>query len=245
MAEIELDLSICIVASPGAKALHGLLRTIHETADPVGFEILVAEVAESGAMALADEFPNLLVVRLLGLSRLAALNRLLSLSRGRYCAFVDNDLLLQPGCLKRLIDFMDDNPDVGLISPRIKDLYGQTESSCHAFPPLLRLAGIPFPVPPPRLQTATVEVDWCRGGFHLLRRELLEEIGPLDEGCADLADLDLYWRARRQGWHNFYLFEAEAVHAQASRAQLGLDHPPPWPERLMVGLRFLKKRLLA
>lgn len=239
--EIELDLSLCTVAGRQPKGVAGLLKTVQETADPVGFEALLAEVEESGATALADQFPGLLVVRLLGLTRLAALNRLLGLSRGRYVALVDDDLLVQPGCLKRLVDFMDDNPDVGLVSPRVIDLYGRTEATCHAFPRLLPMAGLPLPLPPPRPLTTTAEVGWCGGGFHLLRRELLEEIGTLDETLAGLAELDLYWRARQQGWHNFYCHEATVVHARAHR----LTASSPWPGQLRTCLRFLKKRLLS
>lgn len=236
--EIELDLSLCSVAGRQPKGVAGLLKTVRETADPVGYETLVAEVEESGAAALADQFPGLLVARLLGLTRLAALNRLLGLSRGRYVALVDDDLLIQPGCLKRLVDFMDDNPDVGLVAPRVIDLYGRTEATCHAFPRLLPVAGLPLPLPPPRALTATAEVGWCGGGFHLLRREVLEEIGPLDETLAGLAELDLYWRARQQGWHNFYCHEAIVVHSRAVRR----TSPAPGPGQLKTCLRFLKKR---
>ena len=245
MVEIELDLSLCTVAGRQLKGVAGLLRSVQETADPVGVETLVAEVEESGATALADEFPGLTVVRLFGLSRLAALNRLLDLSQGRYSALVDDDLLVQPECLARLIDFMDDNPDVGMVSPRIIDLYGQAEASCHDFPLLFKLAALPLPLAPPKLLTTTSEVDWCGGGFLLLRRELLEEIGPLDEACARLAELDLAWRSRQQGWHNSYCAEATVVHSRAGRAHPGGPGTPSWPEGLKAFPGFLKKRLLG
>jgi len=242
--ESDIDLSLCTVAGRQPQALRGMLRSVYETADPVGFECLVAETGESGAAALVDEFPGLLVVGLAGLSRAAAHNHLLRLCRGRYAALVDPDLLVQPGCLHQLVVFMDDNPEVGLVAPRIIDAYGRTEPSCRAFPRLLRASGLPLLFPPPRLRTRTEEVDWCLGGFHLLRPELTEEIGLLDEACAGLAELDLYWRARRKGWHRTYLFEAVAIHANPGRYHARLARGPAWPERLRVGLRFLKKHLL-
>lgn len=243
--EIELDLSLCVVAGSQSQPLRRLLRTVHETTDQLGFECLVAETEESGAAALVDEFPGLLVVRLVGITRLAAANHLLRLSRGRYAALLDPDLQLRPHCLHRLVEFMDATPEVGLIAPRIIDAYGRTEASCHAFPRLLAWAGIPLLTPPPRLHTETCEVEWCVSGLHLLRPELLEELGGLDAACGHLAELDLYWRARRQGWHRVYLFEAEAVHANPGRYRPGVSAPPAWPEQVRVGLRFLKKQLLA
>jgi hypothetical protein len=247
LVEIELDLSLCVVAGKQTRSLRRLLQTLHATTDQLGFECLVAETRAGGTAALAalvDEFPGLMVVRLLGLTPLAAMNHLLRLSRGRYAALVDADLQLQPHCLHRLVRYMDDNPDVGLISPRIIDAYGKTEPSCHAFPLFLPLTGIPFPCPPPRLEPKTTEVAWCRSGLHLLRPELTEELGGLDAACGHLAELDLYWRARRLGWHRVYLCEAEAVHANPGRYRPEVGMSPAWPEQLRVGLRFLKKHLL-
>lgn len=239
---IELDLSLCTVAGHDLKVLRRLLETVYATADPVSFEVVVAEVGESGAAALADDFPGLLVARLAGQSPLAAANHGMALGRGRYLALVDADLQLQSGCLPRLITFMDDNPEVGLVSPRIIDAAGLTEPSCHDFPRLLGAFGLPLPVPHGRVQGKTTEVDWCRAGFHLLRRELMDEVGLFDAGCATLAELDLYWRARRQGWHRHYLYEAVAVQANPGGYHPELVVPPVWPSRIRDGLCFLKKR---
>jgi len=240
--DIELDLTVCTVAGRDLKDLRGLLETVYATAGPVAFEVIVAEVGESGAATLADDFPGLLVARLEGRTPLAAANHALALGRGRYIALVDADLQLQPDCLQRLITFMDDNPDVGLASPRIIDTAGNTEPSCHDFPKLLEGLGLPLPVPRGRLQGKSAEADWCRAGFHLLRRELLDEIGLFDAGCATLAELDLYWRARRQGWHSHYVFEAMAVHATPDRDHPELTVTPAWPALMGDGLCFLKKR---
>ena len=242
MAEIEFDLSICTVAGREVKELRRLLETIYSTADPVGFEVIVAEVKESGAALLADDFPGLLVARFAGLSPLAAANRAMALGQGRYTALVDPGLQIQSGCLERLIDFMDDNPDVGLASPRIINADGQTEPTCHAFPWLLGVSGLPLPLPCGQFRKETTEVDWCRRGFYLLRRELIEEIGLLDANCGTLAELDLYWRSRRHGWHNYYVLEAVAVHANPGRYHRGLTVTPPWPKRLREGGCFLKRR---
>ncbi len=243
--EIELDLSLCTVAERQSKGLRGLLASVYATAFPVAFEVIVAEIGESGSAALVDDFPGLLVARLTGCSWLAAANHALSLGRGRYTALVDADLLVQPGCLERLVGFMDDNPDVGLASPRILDAYGKTEPSCHPFPRLLRGVGLPLPATYGLRPAATAEVDWCRAGLHLLRRELIEEIGLLDEHCAGLAELDLYWRAKRQGWHNYAVYEAVVVHANPGRYHPELAEKTAWPERLREGLSFLKRRWLG
>lgn len=245
MAEIELDLSVCTVAGGKTQGLRHLLDTVYTTAYPLAFEVIVAEVGETGAALLADDFPRLLVARLTGRSPLAAANHALALSRGRYIALVDADVQVQPDCLQRLVEFMDDNPEVGLAAPRIFDAYGKTEPTCHDFPKLLGPCGLPWPLTGGWPGTKTTEVDWCRSGLHLLRRELLEEIGFLDEICGSLSEVDLYWRARQKGWHRSYLFEAVAVHANPIRYRPELTVAPDWPERFREGFCFLKRRWLG
>jgi len=176
---------------------------------------------------------------------ITAANHIMRLTRGRYLAFIDVDVVIRPGCLLRLLEFMDENPDVGGVGPRIIDAYGSTEASVCAFPSLLKMMGLPLPRQKPRVLPATGEVDWLWGGGHLLRRELGEEIGLFEEACGDWAELDLYWRAKQQGWHCAYVFEALALHANPSRYH---------PERALAGswlrfakemFHFLKKRYLS
>jgi GT2 family glycosyltransferase len=246
---IEPDLSICIVAGRQANAkqmLRSLLDTVYATADPVACEVLVAERAETGAAALVDEFSGLLVTRLGGeVSSVAAANHIMRLAQGRYVAVLDADVLLQPACLVRLLNFMDENPEVGVVDPRIINAYGATEVSACDFPGLLKMTGLPVPAQNPRLRTESGEVDWCQGGFHLLRRELIEEIGLFDEACGALAELDFYWRARRHGWHRFYLCEAVVLHANPGRYHPELLTSGGWTRRLKEISQFLKKRCLS
>ncbi len=209
MAEGEIDLSVCVVAGPDEREdLSRLLSSLRDQAGRVEYEALVAETAGQGLDSLADEFAGLTVVRLGGLTELAAINRLLALSRGRYLLLLPASAWLGPDCPPRLVDFMDEAPEVGLAGPRLLDPEGRDLASGAEFPWLFRLARLPWPWPRPVLLGRSGEVDFCLGGCHLLRREALEEIGGLKAGGWGRAELDLYWRARRRGWHNYYLREA-------------------------------------
>lgn len=57
------------------------------------------------------------------------------------------------------------------------------------------------------------EVFSACGGAAIYRREILEQIGLFDEAhFAYLEDLDIGWRARIYGYHNYYEPSAEVIH---------------------------------
>jgi len=236
--EIQPDLTLCTVAGSDSQPLARLFRSLEDTADPVSVEIVVAETEPGAATGLADEVPGLLVLHAPGLTRLAALNRAIRHGQGRYTLVLDPEVLLLPGCLKRLIDYMDESPDVGLAVPRIVNGAGVTEPSAARFPgPSAMLLGSAWPTLRD-IPTQTGEIDWSDGGMYLLRRECLEEIGPLDESLPVWAELDLYRRAQQQGWHSSYVTEAVAMHTNPG-CRLALQRPG-----VCERLRCLKKRWL-
>ncbi len=54
-----------------------------------------------------------------------------------------------------------------------------------------------------------VQADWMLGGFLLLRRAMLDELGGFDEGFRLYGeDIDLAYRAMRAGWERWYVPEA-------------------------------------
>ena len=58
-----------------------------------------------------------------------------------------------------------------------------------------------------------VEADWMLGGFLLLRRAMLDELGGFDEGFRLYGeDIDLQYRAMRAGWERWYVPQAVVRH---------------------------------
>jgi hypothetical protein len=59
--------------------------------------------------------------------------------------------------------------------------------------------------------------DWFLGAFLFLRREMLHELGGLDEGYhLYCEDIDLAYRARKAGWERWYVPEAVVTHRYAA-----------------------------
>ena len=62
-----------------------------------------------------------------------------------------------------------------------------------------------------------MQADWLLGGFVLLRRAMLDELGGLDAGFRLYGeDIDLCYRAAKAGWERWYV-PAAVVHHEWKR----------------------------
>ncbi|MFZ5775258.1 MAG: glycosyltransferase [Thermodesulfobacteriota bacterium] len=233
MEAIQPDLSVCLLHhDEHAGALAGFLDSLHTHADPVSFEvILVADRPESEELArLEHGFPDLVILESKpGEPRATAINHALRLAQGRYFCHCAPHLLLRSRTLALLVDFLDENPDVGLAAPRIVDPDGRVLPTARTLPSLTTLLAthpfwgsrlglasrLPIHLLADRDHLLDMEVEWLLDTLLLIRREVVEEIGLFDEGFACLfADADFCRRARQAGWHLHYLAKAVAVHTQ-------------------------------
>jgi len=158
-------------------------------------------------------------------------NQALQVSRGRYILLLNPDTHVFPDGLDRMMAFMDENPRVGAITAKIWLDTGKTLRSflihpftmgffIFAFSPLARFF--------PRnevlrkiwdadirlwLSKDPVEVDAFAGACMMIRRETLNNVGPMDDNFfMFFEDLDWCLRMKRAGWKLFSLPEAEIVH---------------------------------
>lgn len=229
--QIENDLSICTVVDGQLQSVEPMLRSVLSTADPVAVEIIVANIAgpTNASNTFANDFPDIKFFDLPGVTPVQAKNHSMRLASGRLIGFFDFDLIVSEGCLKTLVDYMDDHPDVGIAGPQIVDAYGATERTArtfHSLPATLAQL-LPKEVLPDCIwkrandeewrPRSTREIDWLSGGAHILRRELIEDLGPLLEQLPSFHEQEYYLRSQKSGWHNFYIHEAQAVHPNPDR----------------------------
>jgi len=252
--DIQPDLSVCVVARQGPALLRDHLHALLACADPLALQVIVVVASGSSlAKELSREFPEILVYEEADSVRPAARarvhNRALALAAGRYLALLSDTVLCRPDCLRRLVEFMDEEPDVGLVGPRLRKADGVPLLSARAFPSLLSLLLLESPLASflPTVywrrrylyadwdRESSREVGWLAGDCLLFRREVLGDIGPLDEGSGDVfADLDYCWRARRAGWHIVFRHDAEAV--------LAGDDSVAGVGKIVAGGRFLFRK---
>jgi N-acetylglucosaminyl-diphospho-decaprenol L-rhamnosyltransferase len=147
-----------------------------------------------------------------------------SRTHGDAVLIANPDAVPGPGAVAALRAFMEEHPRCGVAGPCMVYPDGSLQPSRRRFPtvggtivrrtPLRRLVGQEHHLlqdePAP---TEPVQADWMLGGFLLLRRAMLEELGGLDEGFRLYGeDIDLQYRARLAGWERWYVPEAVVKH---------------------------------
>jgi GT2 family glycosyltransferase len=152
------------------------------------------------------------------------------------------DTEMQPGSLDALMRFFESNSDVGIVGSAITGADGAIERSAHRWPsPLSELAGAAqfaplsrllraYAITPAARQRAT-RCDWVSGACFAIRREVLDTIGPLDEGYfLYFEEVDFCRRARLAGWSCAYVPEACVLHHEgaATRIRVGARRRPAY-----------------
>ncbi|MBV8080334.1 MAG: glycosyltransferase family 2 protein [Actinobacteria bacterium] len=182
----------------------------------------------------------------------ANLNRGAALTHAETLLAVNPDAVPEPGAVAALAEFMAAHPRCGVAGPRMTYPDGRPQPSRRRFPtvggtlvrrtPLRRVVAQrrhlhldePQPVEP-------VQTDWMLGGFLLLRRSMLEELGGFDERFRLYGeDIDLQYRAAKAGWERWYVPAAVVRHAhQAETDKRFLTRRTLWHWAGI--LRFVRK----
>jgi N-acetylglucosaminyl-diphospho-decaprenol L-rhamnosyltransferase len=141
-----------------------------------------------------------------------------------YVLLLNPDTVARPNAFKALIDFMDQNPEVGIVGSRLEDPDGTPQRSAFRFVsplgefegqaqfgPVTRLLSR-WVVAPPVVDNA-FETDWVAGASMLVRRAVFDQVGLLDEGYFTyFDDIDFCLVARKSGWPTWYVPTSRVVH---------------------------------
>ena len=224
-----------------------LLSVEHETWNvkpgTSNLEIVVVDNAstDGSAAMVRAEFPQAAVLEApanigygpannLGLRHVLA-----SADAPRYILLLNPDTLMPPDGLARLVAFLDEHPEAGVVGPKLVRADSSLDLACRrSFPSpavsFYRLVGLSrlFPRSPhfgrynltyldPDQPT---EMDSGVGACMLIRREALEQAGLFDEAFFMYGeDLDLCYRLKQCGWRVHYYPAVQVLHykGQASK----------------------------
>jgi len=152
----------------------------------------------------------------------AAVNEGIRKYLSRACTYIlvlNQDMYLEPAAVQEMAAFMDTHPDCGIGAPL--QLYGQNPDcvifagGCEAFPMGKHQHG-------PLSEFAHDEqILWANGACMILRKEMIQEIGLLDERYVFIgSDSDYSFAARLRGWQVWRIAGARGIHEHGASGKL-------------------------
>jgi N-acetylglucosaminyl-diphospho-decaprenol L-rhamnosyltransferase len=143
---------------------------------------------------------------------------------------MNSDTMVRPGAVANLLKEMQAHPGVGIAGPRLEWFDGTPQVSCFRdFTPISELLAaartgplteffrgfeVALPVP-----EESLEVEWVSFACALVRREVIEKVGLLDEGYfMYFEDSDYCRAARAAGFRIRYFPSARVVHMHTGKS---------------------------
>jgi hypothetical protein len=226
-----LQLSIIIVNYNVRDFLHHALISLQKAMKGIRGEIIVVDNAsDDGSIEMVHRrFPSVaLIASKTNVGFAKANNLALQRARGKYFLLINPDTLVQEDTLRVMIRFFEENRDVGLAGCKILNPDGSFQLACRrSFPTpwvgFTKMSGLSALFPHSRLfgkynltylsPDETYELDAVSGSFMMVRREVYEQVGGLDEEFFMYGeDLDWCYRIQQAGWKNCYVHSTQIIH---------------------------------
>lgn len=147
-------------------------------------------------------------------------NLALKQASGKYIVVMDSDVELNDNVFERLIQVLESNNNVGMVAPRLVYRDGSLQKSTDSFPTFWRkISRYLFLKQIENRENKRPEmenirkVDYAISAFWLFRKEVLDQVGFLDENIFYAPeDVDYCLRIWKKGYEVLYVPDVSATH---------------------------------
>ncbi len=141
-----------------------------------------------------------------------------------YFFLLNPDTEVRSGALKALVDFMEQHPDVGIAGSSLEGADGKLWPIAFRFPTVLSEldSGLRLGIVSKLLSNWVVartmnneesQVDWLPGASMMIRRQVFESVGLMDEEYfLYYEETDYCLQAKRAGWSCWYVPQSRVMH---------------------------------
>lgn len=160
-------------------------------------------------------------------------------SNGKYVLLLNSDTIVEKNSIDEMIKFINEDTGIGVSTCRVELPDGSLDPACHrGFPTpwasLTYFLGLEklFPMSKNFSQyhlgflpmDKPHEIDSPSGAFYMVRREVIDKVGMLDEDYFMYAeDLDWSYRIKQTGWKIMYYPFVKIIHFKKQSGRAGED----------------------
>jgi GT2 family glycosyltransferase len=225
------DVSIVIVNFNSKLILDDCLASIQNGITKHAYEVIVVDNAStdgSDAMVISKYPEVILKVNKSNYGFIMANNMGMRHAKGRYVLCLNNDTVVMDRAIDNMVEFMEKDPDIGAIGPKLLNSDGTIQLQCRrGFPTPLNsffyFSGISKLFPKNSYissymmtyldNSSPTEVDSLCGAAIMVRREVIDKAGLMDESYFMYGDdIDWCYRIKHSGWKVIFQPTAEIVH---------------------------------
>jgi GT2 family glycosyltransferase len=224
-------ISVIIVNYNVEYFLEQCLNSVFKALENISGEVFVVDnnSIDGSVEMVRQKFPQAILIANKdnrGFSK--ANNQAMAIAKGEYQLLLNPDTVVEEDTLLKVVQFMDENPQAGGLGVRMLDGKGNflpeskrgLPTPTVAFYKIFGLAAI-FPKSKKFGQYhlgylsefETNEVEILSGAFMLMRTEVLNKVGYLDEAFFMYGeDIDLSYRIVQGGYKNYYFPQTRIIH---------------------------------
>lgn len=164
-----------------------------------------------------------------------AFNKAAKMAVGKYVLWINSDILLEENFIKKLFDFMEENPNCGVCGGNLVDFNHNPTDSCYfeemnlksikrEFSILhllyLKTLGRKKEISTYNFSKKNLPVNRVIGADMFTRRDVLEEVGYLDEDIFMYGEETLFeWKVKKAGYEIYSVYDAKMCHLEGASSK--------------------------
>lgn len=241
-----MDISIIIVNYNTKNDLRNCIQSLLKalSGKQLDYEIFVVDnnSTDGSKKVIKKEFPSVnLIENQENLGFAKANNQAIRVTKGNYIFLLNPDTIILEKSLDSMIEFMEKNPKIGILTPKLLNAKGEvwlfTEGVPNPFTVFLRFC-VPRIFLSPKIKkfvaksklkkllgtqinsyfstlnlNSPIDINVAPGACLLVRRKMIKKVGLLDEKFFLYSeDTDWCFRTKKAGWRIVYFPKAKIIH---------------------------------
>ena len=225
-----VDVSIIIVNWNTQDILKKCLNSIYTQTQHINFELILIDngSTDGSAAMVKNQFPQVVLLENSDNRGFAAANNQgMAIAKGRYVLLLNSDTIILDNAIAKTLEFAKNRPDAAVVGCKVLNPDRTLQPTCFMFPSLLNMllstTYLYKMFPRSRFlgrermtwwdRNDIREVDVVTGCFMLIRREVVKQVGLMDERFFMYGEeTDWCWRFKQAGWKAIFTPDAEIIH---------------------------------